>query len=98
MHSAPHAPPHSSSTARPLVIALITLVVLTAVSWAVAHVELAGFGTAVAIAIAAVKASVVGIAFMELPRASLPARVIAFVTIGFIALLCAGTVTDVVLR
>jgi caa(3)-type oxidase subunit IV len=97
-HSTPDATPHSSSSARPLVVALIVLVVLTATSWAIAHVELAGFGTPVAIAIAAVKASVVGVAFMELPRASLPARVIAFVTIAFIALLCAGTVTDIVLR
>lgn len=88
------APP----SARPLVLALLALVALTAVSWGMAHVELGAAGTPVAIAIAAVKAGVVAVAFMELPRASVPARVVALVTVAFIALLCAGTVADVALR
>jgi hypothetical protein len=35
---------------------------------------------------------------MELRRASTPARVVALVTVAFIALLCAGTVADLALR
>lgn len=35
---------------------------------------------------------------MDLHRASIPVRVTMFVTLSFIALLAAGTVTDVLLR
>jgi caa(3)-type oxidase subunit IV len=54
--------------------------------------------TPIALAIAILKAGVVAWTFMELPRASLPARVVALVTLSFIALLCAGTVTDIAFR
>lgn len=83
---------------RALVLALVALVVLTATSWGFAHLELGAAETPVAIAIAAVKAGVVVVCFMELPRASLAARVVAMVTVVFIALLCAGTVADLGLR
>ena len=54
--------PHENDpppTSRAIVLALVALVVLTVISWAMAHVELGAFGTPVAIAIAAVKATVV---------------------------------------
>jgi cytochrome c oxidase subunit IV len=88
--------PHESG--RPLVFALVALLVLTAISWAVSLVDLGAVSTPIALAIAGVKATVVALVFMEVRAASLPARVVAFVTVGFIALLCAGIVTDIALR
>ncbi|MGE0547153.1 MAG: cytochrome C oxidase subunit IV family protein [Kofleriaceae bacterium] len=87
-----------ASTGRTLVGALVLLVVLTVTSWAIQHLDLGDFGTPAALAIAVVKASIVAIAFMEIGGASRPARVMAAITVVFIALLCAGTVADVVLR
>jgi caa(3)-type oxidase subunit IV len=63
-----------------------------------AHAPLGWAAIPVALAIAAIKASVVAYWFMELPLASTPARVVALVTIAFIALLCAGTIGDLALR
>jgi cytochrome c oxidase subunit IV len=91
------AEPHAPSV-RSLVLALLALLALTCASWGLAHVELGPAGTPVAIAIAAIKAAIVAVAFMELPRASTTARIVALVTVVFIALLCAGTVADVALR
>lgn len=92
----PSDPPAPS--ARPIALALAVLLVLTAVSWLFAHVPLGGASTPIALAIAALKAGIVAIAFMELHHASTPARVTVFVTLSFIALLAAGAVTDVLLR
>lgn len=83
---------------RPVLIALALLVGLTLASWAFAHVPLGAAGTPVALVIAAVKAVIVGWVFMELSEATTPVRVVALTTIAFIALLCAGIITDVVLR
>lgn len=83
---------------RPIVIALLVLVALTAASYGISFVELGAAGAPLAIAIAAVKAGVVAVVFMELMRASPTARIVGIVTIAFIALLCAGTVSDVALR
>jgi cytochrome c oxidase subunit IV len=90
--------PEDEPSGRPFVLALLALVALTAVSWGVAQVALGRASTPVALAIAAVKAAVVATAFMELRRASATARIVALVTVAFIALLCAGTVADVALR
>jgi len=83
---------------RPLVLVLAGLLALTLASWALSHVELGSTSVAIALAIAAAKAGLVLYWFMELPHATLPARVVGLVTIAFIALLCGGTVTDVVFR
>jgi cytochrome c oxidase subunit 4 len=88
----------TSPSPRPLVLALVGLVVLTATSWGLSHLELGPAEVPAALAIAAVKATIVAVAFMELPRASIPARVTVLVTLSFIALLCAGTVTDLAFR
>jgi caa(3)-type oxidase subunit IV len=83
---------------RTITFALVALLVLTLTSWSLSHLALGAAGPPSALAIAVVKATIVAVAFMELPRASLPARVVALVTLAFIALLCAGTVTDIALR
>jgi cytochrome c oxidase subunit 4 len=91
--------PSSSATAgRPLVLTLLALLALTVISWAVSHVHLGRASTLIALAIAAIKASLVAYAFMELPHASAQARIMVAVTVSFIALLCAGAVADVAMR
>jgi cytochrome c oxidase subunit 4 len=92
----PEAGPPASG--RPLVLALLALLVLTAISWGVAHLPLGRAAIPIALAIAAIKAAVVAYWFMELPLASTPAKIVAMVTLVFIALLCAGTVGDLGLR
>ena len=102
----PHAAPearepsdaHGGSGARRLVLALVALVTLTAISWGMAHVHLGRASTFIAVAIAAVKAVIVAVAFMEVTRASTTARIVALVTVTFIALLCAGVVADIEFR
>ena len=86
------------SQSRPLILAFVGLLVLTGLSWAFAHVPLGDASTPIALLISALKAVIVAIVFMELHRATTPARVTAFVTISFIAILAAGTVADVALR
>jgi caa(3)-type oxidase subunit IV len=83
---------------RALVITIVVLLALTILSFVTARLELGAIATPIALAIAILKAGVVAWTFMELPHASLPARVVALVTLSFIALLCAGTVTDIAFR
>jgi cytochrome c oxidase subunit 4 len=78
--------------------ALVGLVVLTGLSWGLAHAQLGGAGTAVALGIAALKASVVALVFMEIAHASTVVRVVALVTVLFIVLLCLGVAGDTGLR
>jgi cytochrome c oxidase subunit 4 len=78
--------------------AAIALLVLTVISWGLAHVALGHAAVPVALAIAAVKASVVAIAFMEISHAHVAARIVGIVTLSFIAILCLGLVADVGLR
>ena len=89
---------HSSSGAR-IVIAAAILVALTLGSFGLAYVvHLGAAGTPIALTIAAVKATIVALAFMEIGRASMPARIAVIVTIAFIAVLCAGIAGDVIVR
>jgi caa(3)-type oxidase subunit IV len=87
-------PPHT----RPLLFTLLGLLVLTGLSYLVTHLGFERGAVPVALAIAAAKAMLVAWMFMEIMHASLPARVVALVTISFIALLCVGTVADIDLR
>lgn len=88
----------SSAHLRPVLVALAALIVLTLASWGLALVPLGAAGSPVALGIAVVKATIVGWVFMELSDATTPVRVVALTTIAFIALLCGGIITDVVLR
>jgi cytochrome c oxidase subunit 4 len=86
------------TTGRPLVVTVLVLIALTVISWAISRAHLGDLGIPIALLIAALKAGMVAWAFMELPRASAPARIMAFVTIAFIALLCGGMVGDLAMR
>jgi cytochrome c oxidase subunit 4 len=82
------------SSGTTLVVALVTLLALTGLSWWLANVDLGAFNTVVALAIAAIKASIVAFGFMELGHASTTARIIVVTTVAFIVLLCLGIVGD----
>jgi cytochrome c oxidase subunit 4 len=86
------------SPRKTLVSAGLALLVLTAISWALAHVALGHAAVPVALAIAAIKASIVAIAFMEIAHAHVAARIVGIVTLSFIAILCLGVIADVGLR
>lgn len=88
----PHAP------IRPLVVTFVALLVLTAISYGASHLAFGWGSTVIALLIAGVKAGLVLNAFMELPLASTPARIVIAVTLSFIALLCAGVVGDIAVR
>lgn len=80
---------------RALLLTFIGLVVLAGGSWLAADY---GTGTGVALAIAAVKAGMIGFVFMELGGAHAGDRIIIAVAALFIALLVGGTLTDVAFR
>jgi cytochrome c oxidase subunit 4 len=87
--------PHQVSAARSegvrLGLALAGLLVLALSSWALAHVRLGWAETPVALGIAAIKASIVALVFMNLTRADRTARFVA-VLVPFIVVLLVGLV------
>ena len=86
-------------TGRPYVFALAGLLALTALSFGLHFAPLGGtLGAVAALAIAAMKVTIVALVFMELRDASTPTRTIALVTVGFVTLLCLGIIGDVGFR
>jgi caa(3)-type oxidase subunit IV len=81
-------------TSRSLALTFAALVVLATTSWVLS----ARGGVPLALAIAAIKASLIALVFMELSHAHAGPRVIWMVGVVFVVLLAAGTLTDVALR
>jgi len=94
----PHPLKPARSHGRALWFAFLALLVLTAASWAGAHLPLGRLHGPFALAIAAAKALVVALVFMELKHADFVPRFVAVVTLLFIALMCSGVVADAVWR
>ncbi len=84
-----------SMTFRTLLLTYLGLVVLAAASWLASSL---GSSAVIALAIAAAKALGIALVFMELARAHAVDRIIAVVAVLFVALLCAGSLADVMLR
>ena len=81
------------------VYALLGLLAFTAASFGLHFAPLGGgLGAAVALAIAGVKVSIVGLVFMELRESLAATRMVALVSVGFVALLCLGVLGDVAFR
>lgn len=89
-------PRHTSG--RPYIAALLVLLALTAVSFALSRAGLGAAGPPVALAIAAVKVLVVGAVFMHLREALFATRMVGVATILFVGLLCLGVLADVGFR
>jgi caa(3)-type oxidase subunit IV len=89
----------ANHSGRPLVLALVCLLVLTGLTFGLHFAPLGGpLGIVVALAIAAVKVSIVGAVFMELRGAPGALRVVVGMSIGFVALLCLGIIGDIAMR
>jgi len=88
-----------ASSGRAYILALVALLLFTGLSFGMHFVPLGGAaGALIALAIAGAKVSIVGIVFMELRESLAATRMIALVTIGFVALLCLGIAGDVGFR
>jgi cytochrome c oxidase subunit IV len=83
------------SEASSYVYAWLALLAFTGVSYGIDHLHLGSIGTALALGIAAVKASIVLMIFMHLRREPFPIRFVAFLNLAWILLLCIGIAFDV---
>ena len=88
---------HPGSGAR-YVIALIALLCLTALTFGLHYVTVGELGMVVALTIAAVKVTIVGLVFMELRSSMVATRTVAAVAVVFVILLCLGVFGDVGVR
>jgi caa(3)-type oxidase subunit IV len=89
---------HASTSGIPFVLALVGLLALTALSFGLHFVPLGAAGAAMALSIATAKIAIVGTVFMELRESMAATRMIALVTVAFVALLCLGIAGDVAFR
>jgi caa(3)-type oxidase subunit IV len=80
------------------VVALVVLLILTALTFALHYVPLGAAGPVIALTIAGTKVVVVGLIFMELRESMVATRLVAVVTVVFVALLCFGILGDVAFR
>lgn len=87
------------ASGRPYVLALGGLLAFTALSFGLHFAPLGGgLGAAVALAIAGAKVAIVGLVFMELRESLAATRMVALVSVAFVALLCLGILGDVAFR
>ncbi len=82
----------------PYVIALVALLLLTGLSYALSFAGLGSLGPPVALAIASAKVLVVASVFMHLRHGHTATRLVGVVTALFVAILCLGILADVGLR
>jgi cytochrome c oxidase subunit 4 len=96
-HDVFEAHEHPGSGAK-YAFALIALLCLTALTFGLHYVTVGSLGIIVALAIAAIKVSIVALVFMELRESMIATRVVAIVAVMFVALLCLGVFSDVGFR
>lgn len=92
-----HAEREHASGAR-YVMALLGLLCLTGLSFALHFVQLGPAGTFVALFIAACKVLIVALVFMELLESMVATRMVALICVLFVVLLCLGVLGDVAYR
>src|SRR4051812_15516968 len=88
---------HPGSGAK-YVFTLIALLCLTALTFGLHYVTVGELGMVVALAIAAIKVTLVALVFMELRESMVATRVVALVAVAFVVLLCLGVFGDVGFR
>jgi caa(3)-type oxidase subunit IV len=90
---------HEAASGRPYVLALVGLLVLTALTFGMHFAPLGGtLGLVVAMTIATIKVGIVAMIFMELRESFAGTRLVAVVGVAFLALICLGVVGDVAFR
>lgn len=87
-----------ASSGVPYVLALGGLLALTGLSFGLHFVPLGPAGAVIALSIATAKITIVGVVFMELRESMAATRMIALVSVAFVALLCLGIAGDVAFR
>jgi cytochrome c oxidase subunit 4 len=87
-----------ASPRRRAALSLLALLGLAGVSWALALAPMGWLGGPIALSIAAVKAGLVGLFFMELVDARASVRLVAIVAPLFVALLLGFALADVLTR
>ena len=95
--------PHHGQLPRPrsgrrYVRAWLALLVLTALSFGADRLHLGSLSTAIALAAALLKASVVLIVFMHLDREPFPIRFLATLNVAWVLLLSLGIAADVAMN
>lgn len=83
---------------RRYVYAWLSLLVLTALSFAADRLHLGSLTTGIALGVAVLKAGVVFIVFMHLDREPFSIRLVAALNIGWVLLLCLGIAGDIALH
>ncbi len=81
-----------------LVLVDVALLVLTATTIGLAHVNLHGWNTAVALLIASTKASLIAFFFMELRTSPAMTRIVGVTALLWMGILIVGTLDDVLTR
>lgn len=71
---------------------------LTAATIGLAHVDLRGWNTAVALAIAAMKATLIGLFFMHLRASPSLTRLVGLAALLWLGILIVGTMDDILTR
>ena len=87
-----------AASGKAIIWMFVGLVVLAGGSWLASSYNLGNAGSAVALAIAGVKALGIALVFMELYWAHAVDRVIAVIAVFFVILLCVGSLADVAFR
>jgi caa(3)-type oxidase subunit IV len=88
----------SGKSGRPYVATWLALLAATGISYAVDLLRLGAIGLGISLAIAGLKATIVGLVFMHLARETFAARVVAVLNVGWVALICLGIIADVAFR
>lgn len=83
---------------RPYVLTWLGLLLLTATSYGVDRLGLGGWGFAVSLSIAVLKASAVVLVFMHLTREPFVIRFVAVLNVVYVLLICVGIAADVAAR
>ena len=83
---------------RTSILVWVALLALTALTLGVSYLHLGVLNAAVALALASVKAALVGLYFMHLRRESPLVRAFALVPLFFLALIILGTLSDTLFR
>ena len=76
----------------------LALLLLAALTIGVAHVNLGGFNSVVALGIAVLKAALIALFFMELKFSSPLVRLVGMAAVVWLAILMLGTLDDVLTR
>jgi len=87
-----------SPSVRTYVLVFVALLILAAATTAIAYVDLGPFNTVVALAIASIKASLVGLFFMHLLYTRGLTRIVVLAGFFWLALMVSFTLADVFTR